>query len=66
MSIQIGNQVWVTHTRQVLFELERMDSIFKDAKSDESEYLYTGDPKYLELYHLAVPRLHHTSTISNS
>jgi PAS domain S-box-containing protein len=54
LAFQAESQSLVTHTRQVLFELQRTESILKDAETGQRGFLYTGDPKYLEPYNLAV------------
>jgi PAS domain S-box-containing protein len=57
LGIQVDNQTWVTHTRQILFELAQTESLLKDAESGQRGFLYTGDPKYLAPYNLAVPQI---------
>jgi PAS domain S-box-containing protein len=57
LSVQVGNQVWITHTRHVLFELAETESLLKDAETGQRGFLYTGDPKYLAPYHSAVAQL---------
>ncbi|MDW5266863.1 MULTISPECIES: CHASE3 domain-containing protein [Acidobacteriaceae] len=54
LGVQVENQVWVAHTRQVLFELAQTESILKDAETGQRGFLYTGDPKYLAPYNLAI------------
>lgn len=51
---QVKNHFWVAHTREVLFELEKTDSLLKDAESSQRGFLYTGDPKYLTPYNSAL------------
>jgi PAS domain S-box-containing protein len=57
LGIQIENQAWVTHTRDVLFELEKAETLFEDVETGQRGFLYTGDPKYLEPYNLAVGQI---------
>ena len=54
LGVQVGNQFWATHTQQVLFELSQTESLVKDAETGQRGFLYTGDPKYLTPYDLAV------------
>ncbi len=39
---QRGSQEWVAHTRQVLFQLEQVESTLRDAESGQRGYLLTG------------------------
>jgi len=57
LNVQIENQSRVTHTRQVLFELERTESLLKDAETGQRGFLYTGETKYLEPYNLATVQI---------
>jgi PAS domain S-box-containing protein len=57
MGVQVGNQGRVTHTLQVLFELERTASLLKDAETGQRGYLYTGDLSYLTPYDVATARI---------
>jgi len=52
--IQIAHQDWVTHTRQVIFELNETESLLKDAETGQRGLLYTSDVKYLAPYNLAI------------
>ena len=54
LSVQIANQVSVTQTMQVLSELERTESLLRDANTGLHDFIHTGDQKYLEPYYLAV------------
>ena len=47
LGLQIGAESWVSHSRQVLFELDRLELLLVDAETGERGYLYTGDSKYL-------------------
>jgi PAS domain S-box-containing protein len=53
LRIQVNNQVWVAHTRQVLLELETTESLLKDAETGQRGLLLTRDSRYLEPYNLA-------------
>jgi PAS domain S-box-containing protein len=50
VDIQVDNQEWVAHTRQVLYDLSQTASLLKDAETGQRGFLYTGDPKYLTPY----------------
>ncbi|GAB5520740.1 MAG: hypothetical protein RhofKO_29910 [Rhodothermales bacterium] len=54
-SISSLNQTagWVTHTYEVLAELETIESGLKDAETGQRGYLLTGNPKYLDPYNSA-------------
>jgi PAS domain S-box-containing protein len=54
LGVQVENQRWLSHTRQVLFELAQTESFLKDAETSQRGFLYTGDPKYLAPYNLAI------------
>ena len=54
LAIQIDSQDWVSHTRQVLLELSETETLLRGAEAGQRGYLYTGDPKYLASYNLAV------------
>jgi diguanylate cyclase (GGDEF)-like protein/PAS domain S-box-containing protein len=53
-SVQIANQISVTQTMQVLTELERTESLLRDANTGLQDFIYTGDQKYLDSYYMAV------------
>jgi PAS domain S-box-containing protein len=48
---------WVSHTHEVLGQLEQVVSTLKDAETGERGYLLTGERGYLEPYEQAVARL---------
>ncbi|MBI3805351.1 MAG: PAS domain S-box protein [Nitrospirae bacterium] len=48
---------WVSHTRQVLEQIEALFSTLKDAETGERGYLITGDEIFLEPYHAAVSQV---------
>ena len=50
VDVQVADHFWVAHTREVLFELEKTESLLKDAETGQRGFLYTGDPKYLAPY----------------
>jgi diguanylate cyclase (GGDEF)-like protein/PAS domain S-box-containing protein len=54
LAVLIGNQERLTRSRQIRLELENAELLLKDAETGERGYLYTGDPKYLATYNLAV------------
>jgi PAS domain S-box-containing protein len=54
LGVQGENQRWLSHTKQVLFELAQTESLLKDAETGQRGFLYTGDPKYLAPYNLAI------------
>lgn len=57
LSVQIGAQSWVSHTRQVLFELNQLELLLVDAETGQRGYLYTGDSKYLAPYQDAITKI---------
>ncbi len=57
LRIQVDNQVWVAHTRQVLLELETTESLLKDAETGQRGLLLTRDSRYLSPYNLAKSQL---------
>jgi len=54
---QVANQDRVTHTRLVLSELKTTELLLKDAEIGQRGFLYTGDPKYLEPFDLAIAQV---------
>jgi PAS domain S-box-containing protein len=54
LGVQIESQNWVTHTREVLLELDQTELLLTDAETGQRGFLYTGDPKYLAPYGLAI------------
>lgn len=57
LGIQNENQRWVTHTREVLFAMQQTDGLVEDAETAQRSFLYTGDPKYLEPYNVAIAQV---------
>jgi PAS domain S-box-containing protein len=50
LDVQVQNEIWVLHTRRVLYELQRTESLLADAETGQRGYLLTGDQQYLEPY----------------
>ncbi len=42
---------------EVLLQLSNTESLLKDAETGQRGYLYTGDPRYLAPYDLAVTQI---------
>jgi PAS domain S-box-containing protein len=57
LSVQVANQSWVLHSRQVLFELSQIESLLKDAETGQRGFLYTGQARYLQPYNFAVTQI---------
>jgi PAS domain S-box-containing protein len=57
LGLQIGAESWVSHTRQVLFELNQLELLLVDAETGQRGYLYTGDIKYLAPYQDAIAKI---------
>jgi PAS domain S-box-containing protein len=53
----VENERWVSHTHQVLTEIEATLSTLKDAETGQRGYLLTGEERYLEPYHSALDRI---------
>ncbi|MEG4005674.1 CHASE3 domain-containing protein [Microcoleus sp. Pol11C1] len=53
----VENERWVSHTHQVLTELEATLSTLKDAETGQRGYLLTGEERYLEPYDSAIARI---------
>ncbi|MEG4092988.1 CHASE3 domain-containing protein [Microcoleus sp. Pol12B4] len=53
----VENERWVSHTHQVLTELEATLSTLKDAETGQRGYLLTGEERYLEPYYSAIARI---------
>jgi PAS domain S-box-containing protein len=49
--------LWVSHTHEVLGQLEQVVSSIKDAETGQRGYLLTGERPYLEPYEQALPRI---------
>ena len=57
LAVQVENQIWVGHTQEVLLQLSNTESLLKDAETGQRGYLYTGVPRYLAPYDLAVKQV---------
>lgn len=57
LAVQIGDQDWLSHTRQILLELSETESLLRGAEAGQRGYLYTGNPKYLAPFNLAVAQI---------
>ncbi len=57
LAVQIANQSWVLHSRQVLFELSQIESLLKDAETGQRGFLYTGQQRYLQPYNGALTQI---------
>jgi PAS domain S-box-containing protein len=57
LGLQIGAESWVSHTRQVLFELNQLELQVVDAETGQRGYLYTGDSNYLAPYQEALTKI---------
>jgi PAS domain S-box-containing protein len=65
LHVLVGNQVWVIHSREVLAELERTESLLLDAETGQRGYLLTGESKYLGPYNYAITQIDsHILTLS--
>lgn len=54
----IDQERWVSHTHQVLTELEGIISTMKDAETGERGFIITGEQPYLDPYLAAVNQVH--------
>jgi len=57
LGLQIGAESWVSHTRQVLFELNQLEFLLVDAEAEKRGYLYTGDSRYLAPYQEVISKI---------
>jgi PAS domain S-box-containing protein len=65
LHVQIANQTWVIHSREVLAELERTELLLLDAETGQRGFLLTGEDRYLEPYNDAVTQIDsHILTLS--
>ena len=53
----VSHQADVEHTQQVLIAINQTQSLIEDAETGQRGYLYTGEPKYLDPYNLAIAQL---------
>lgn len=54
---QMDAQVWVEHTRDVLYHLQATEFLLKDAESGQRGFLLTGDDRYLKTYNASVAQV---------
>ncbi len=57
LAVQIANQAWAAHSQAVLLQLSETESLLKDAETGQRGYLYTGEPRYLQPYNLAITQV---------
>jgi PAS domain S-box-containing protein len=57
VDVQVENEAWVLHTRQVLYELQQTETLLLDAETGQRGYLLTGDPSYLDPYDRAITQV---------
>jgi PAS domain S-box-containing protein len=57
IDVQIANEGWVFHTRQVLYELQQTETLLVDAETGQRGYLLTGQEVYLQPFNLAVDQV---------
>ncbi len=57
LGVQIDNQGWLAHSRDVRLSLEQAQTLLTEAEAGQRGFLYTGDPKYLIPYNNAVDRV---------
>jgi PAS domain S-box-containing protein len=57
LNVQVSNQTWVDHSRQVLAEMEQTESLLLDAETGQRGYLLTGESRYLEPYTNAITQI---------
>lgn len=57
LGLQNGAESLVSHTQQVLFELNQLELLLVDAESGKRGYLYTGDRVYLAHYQETVAKV---------
>jgi len=57
LGLQIGAESWVSHTRQVLSDLNQLELLLVEADAEERGYISTGDSKYLAPYRDAITKI---------
>jgi len=57
LTVQVGNQAWAAHAKQVLLQTQLVESLLVDAETGQRGYLYTGEPAYLEPYSRAITQI---------
>ena len=50
---QIASEQRLADSRHMMLELEKIESLLKDAETGQRGFLYTGDPRYLSPYEKA-------------
>ena len=53
----LASEAWVVHTQRVMFRLENVLSLLKDAETGQRGYLLTGDTAFLQPLRNARPRV---------
>src|SRR4051794_24713218 len=54
---QFATEGRLAESRRLLLELEKAESLLKDAETGQKGFLYTGDARYLEPYNLAAAQI---------
>jgi PAS domain S-box-containing protein len=57
LGVQVGAESWLSHSRQVLSDLNQLELLLVDAETGQRGYLYTGDSKYLAPYQDAIGKI---------
>ena len=57
LGVQVEDQAWVAHTRQVMLQLADTESLLKDAETGQRGYLYAGKAEYLTPYNAAAAQI---------
>ena len=57
LQVQLDDQAWVEHTKQVLFEVAETESLLKDAETGQRGFLYTGEARYLGPYQSSISQV---------
>ena len=57
LGVQVGAESWVSHSQQVLFDLDQLELLLVDAETGQRGYLYTGDTKYLAPYQDTISKI---------
>jgi PAS domain S-box-containing protein len=69
LAVMISHQQNVENTQQVLIDINQTQSLIGDAETGQRGYLYTGEPRYLDPYNLALtqlePQLHQLEQLTN-
>src|SRR5215472_260950 len=54
---QIATEARLADSRRLMLELEKAESLLKDAETGQRGFLYTGDPRYLAPYDVATKEI---------